>query len=123
MIEIRRFFVDLGDDFSILARIQIDRDNAKSPVLQADLTSITRKVYLAGVLGDTDTLTIADVIFDTIQTGTVWTKDTTGFNFKDALSHTLFAAAGEYRVQYTFVLTGSTQFVEWFYVSVRDPTA
>lgn len=92
-------------------------------VVGADGTNITQSdidsgVYSIYLLNDQDAdsrtavtnhsavaLTIADVIFDTLQTDSIWTKDDTGYNFKhviDVSSDVAFAIAGRrYLVEYT----------------------
>jgi hypothetical protein len=83
-------------------------------VLPADINAVKYSVYL---LDDQDadsrtavaehanaTLTVADVIFGTLQTDPIWTVDTTGYNFRhvlDVSAHPAFAVAGRrYLVEY-----------------------
>lgn len=54
-------------------------------MLQADIQSIDLKVFEQGKPGtviDTQTLTVSQVVFDTLQTDARWTKDATGYNFR-----------------------------------------
>ena len=83
-------------------------------VAQANFTSISRKVIrksdLSTVIGPT-TLTTTTVIINSLSTGTIWTKDTTGFNFIDTVPTTAFPVGGEdYNLEYTFTLTGGEVF-------------
>ena len=89
--------------------------NDASEIQQADISSGVYSVYL---LDDNDAdsrtavtghaageLTIASVIFDTLQTDDLWTVDSTGYNFKhvlDVSSNQAFATAGRrFLVEYT----------------------
>jgi len=87
---------------------------AGAAVKQADLSSAKYTIYLlddddpngeTAVAGHEDVaLTVSAVIFNTLQTGGLWTKDATGYNFKhvlDVSSHPAFAAARRsYRIIY-----------------------
>lgn len=70
----------------------------------ADMTSITRTVYDdtdTVVIGPT-TLTLADVVLDTVVTATaIWEGDSVGYNFKDHVPKTAFPTGGRlYRIEY-----------------------
>lgn len=96
-----------------LARIQRNGSN----VTQAALTSITRYIYdLDGGAPSTpiatDSLTIAATIFDSLQTDGRWTKDGTGYNFRDVIDGSNFdTPSHRYRVEYVFVGSGGEKFV------------
>ncbi len=96
---------------TLLARIVgQDGDN----ILQSDVNTIVYTVYLLDdqdpntrtpVTGHTDvSLTVADIIFNTLQTDAIWTVDATGYNFRhvlDVSSNPAFAIAGRrYLVEY-----------------------
>ena len=69
---------------TLLARV-VGNDAAN--ITQVSLSSITYKVFKKGTtvnIAENSPLTIADVVFDTLQTDAVWTKDSTGYNFKVA---------------------------------------
>jgi hypothetical protein len=87
---------------------------AGAVVTRADIASIKYSIYL---LDDDDpdsqtavtghvavSLSVSAVIFDTLQTDALWTKDAVGYNFKHVMAvaeHPAFAAAGRsYRVVY-----------------------
>jgi hypothetical protein len=96
---------------TLLARIV---GHSGANVLQADLNTIKYTVYLlddqnsdnrTAVDGHANVaLTIAEVIFNTLQTDAVWTVDATGYNFRHELNvsaHQAFAVAGRrYLVEY-----------------------
>jgi len=74
-------------------------------IQQADISSIactvTRTDTSAAVA--TPAIVVANTVFDTLQTDSRWTKDTTGYNFR----HTILAASLAesditYRVEYAF---------------------
>ncbi len=96
---------------TLLARIV---GAAAANIVQADLSAVHYTVYLLDdqdpdsrtpIAGHTNVaLTIADVVFDTLQTGSIWTVDATGYNFchvLDVSTHQAFAVAGRrYLVEY-----------------------
>jgi hypothetical protein len=96
---------------TLLARIV---GTGGAPVLQADVSAVKYTVYL---LDDQNpdsrtavaehsgvSLTVADVVFDTLQTDPIWTIDATGYNFRhvlDVSAYSAFAVAGRrYLVEY-----------------------
>lgn len=93
----------------LMARI-VDSDGAE--ILQAGLSAINYYIY---DLDDPDTqlststLTIASVIFDTLQTGDPWTADGDGYNFLwkvPTASLPNASGATRYRVEIVFTCTG-----------------
>ncbi|MEN6458593.1 MAG: hypothetical protein ABFC63_06650 [Thermoguttaceae bacterium] len=96
---------------TLLARI-VDDNGANLTLAAAN--SVRYSVYLlddqdpdvrTAVEGhDNVGLTIADVLFSSLQTGSIWTVDTTGYNFRhvlDVSSHPAFTLAGRrYLVEY-----------------------
>ena len=110
---------------TLLGRI-VDGDG--NAIQQADLSSITYSVYLlddsdpdaATVVAGHDgaSLTIADVIFDTLQTGGIWDVDATGYNFKhilDVSTNQAFAeAARNYQIRYELTPTSGQVIVARF---------
>ena len=96
---------------TLLARVVGDDAD---PVTIADINSIEYTVYLlddqdpdarTAITGHTDvTLTVSDVLFNSLQTDSLWTVDATGYNFRhtpDVSSYPVFAVAGRrYLVEY-----------------------
>jgi hypothetical protein len=85
-----------------------------TPVTQADIAAVKYSIYLldeddpdsqTAVTGHVAVpLSVSAVIFDALQTDSLWTKDAVGYNFKhvlDVAAHPAFAAAGRsYRIVY-----------------------
>lgn len=116
--EVKRFAVDVMEDGSaiVLARIVVFDSNGTTaiagegyPAKQSDLSSITYSVAATDDLSTvvtSGTPTVSAVIFDTLQTHTVWT-DATGYNFKYTLGPTAFPTGGKvYRVEFKLTFTG-----------------
>jgi len=77
-------------------------------LVQADVSAAEYSIYLldeqkpdsrAAVAGhQAESLVVSEVIFNTLQTGGLWTEDTTGYNFcliVDVSSNPAFAVAGK----------------------------
>lgn len=93
---------------------------AGANITQASLNSLAYMVVkdVAGVITTViaeTSLTIADIIFDTLQTDAIWTKDSTGYNFKHQLAATdIPDPSTKYRVQHKLVDTNSLpSFIEF----------
>ncbi len=96
---------------TLLARVI---DQSGNNVLPAGINSVKYTVYLlndqnpdarTAVAGHTDaSLSVAAVLFATLQTDPLWTVDATGYNFRhvlDVSAHPAFAVAGRrYLVEY-----------------------
>lgn len=99
---------------SFLARL---RSSSGSLLTQATTSSITCIVHDMTLDGQTTiitpTITVASVIYDTLQTGTQWTKDSTGYNFKYDIAATAFPSAGHIYVT-QFKVTPSSGAVFFF---------
>jgi hypothetical protein len=101
---------------TLLARL-VGQDG--TDVVQADIASAKYSVYLlddqdadsrTAVTGHSEVaLSVADVVFDTLQHDALWTVDEIGYNFRHALDvseHQAFTTAGR-RVLVEFELTPS----------------
>lgn len=99
--------------FYVLARLyKKDASHNLVVVAQSDFTTIARAVYLLSdgsqVLASSN-LTISSVVLDALSTGTIWTIDSTGFNFIDLVPNTAVPTGdAEVSVEYTFTMTDST---------------
>lgn len=101
-----------GQPQMFLRRLYIPRSGAKSLLLQADVSSIAWKVYntSTGTLVNSGTSTVSAVIYDTLQTGTLWdvTGDRVGYNFAVTLAASNFPDGGiTYRIEFTIALVSS----------------
>lgn len=94
----------------------------------ADFTSITCKVF--DVTNDNTeitpapTVTVGSVIIDSpVTDGILWSKDSTGYNFKHRVSGTYFPEGGRrYRVAYFATMTDGETY-GWSYEGVARPRA
>ncbi len=99
----------------VMARIMRKNDSQNLvAAVPADISSVTRKVYKTSdesvVLGPT-ALTVSTVFLSALSTGTIWTADTTGFNFLDVVPPTAFPDGDtEYQIEYKITLTGGEVF-------------
>jgi hypothetical protein len=96
---------------TLLARVV---GHSGANIVPADLSTVHYTVYLlddqdpdsrTAVANHTNVaITVADCVFGTLQTDPIWTVDTTGYNFRHALSvsaHQAFTIAGRnYLVEY-----------------------
>lgn len=95
------------------ARVVVDDAGTRRYLLQSDLTSISCSVFDRGtIVGTATTITISTSVYDTLQTGTVWTQDTngdsTGYNFRVQLAAASFPTGDKtYTVEFKFTTTGS----------------
>jgi hypothetical protein len=89
-------------------RDSFDEEN----IVQADVDTITLRIFLEGEqVGVDEDLDPADVIYDMLQTGDIWTADDVGFNFFYELPHDYFTVAGTYLAQVDIVLITSGKHV------------
>jgi hypothetical protein len=91
-------------------------------ITQASLTSITYGVFNkaddSAIVAAGTALTIADVVFDTLQTDDRWTVDSTGYNFRhDATAATFVTGDVVHRFEYKFTPTSGEAWHVVFEVS------
>lgn len=108
-----------GQPNTIIGRI---RNEAGTLITQASLSAIAwsswdnRVVPSASIASGT--LTIASVVFDTLQTNSVlWPIDTTGYNFLATIPATAFPSGDsgqEYRIELKFTETSGSKFTAEF---------
>jgi len=86
------------------------RNSSAACITQSGITSISVKYRTLGKTGDTTTtsLTVASVVFDTLQTDAYWNKidgvavDTIGYNFRWNFGAAVFTEPVQYVVVVTF---------------------
>lgn len=81
--------------FSLMGRIDVAGANA----VQADISAITMYAWNKADLATeliADSLTVASVVFDTLQTDGRWAEDNTGYNFRYDVASTVCTTAGQY---------------------------
>lgn len=99
--------------------------NNGANITQATINAATFKVFdlseLPGKQTGTGTLTVADVVFDTLQTDARWTVDSTGYNFRHTVPASAFPLGGrKYRVEYLFDPTSGEDFFVAFDITVTE---
>lgn len=102
--------VNQGSTFAVMYRVMVDGDE----MVQADVDTIEYAVYnddtRETVLALTS-LTVANVVFNTLQTDERWTVDTDGYNFRHDVSHSLLTDPDvTYRIEYKITLDGGSEF-------------
>lgn len=101
---------------SLMARVE---GNDGSDITQAAITSIARKVFNhddtdGDALGSSVPV-VATVVFDTLQTGGGWSKDSDGYNFREDVAADVFIVAERhYLVQYIFTPASGAVFKQEF---------
>jgi hypothetical protein len=107
-------------DLAVMARVKgIDDQD----IVQSTISGITMRVYDAQddftQVGATATLTVAQVVFDTLQTSNGWTKDSNGYNFRYVISGAYFPTGNrDYWVEFEFTPATGSAFPLAFDVSV-----
>ena len=95
-----------GQSPALKARI-VDQDGTN--LVQADVSSIAYQMFDAADTTDktvtsNGTISVATVIFDTLQTDEVWTATDTGYNFRWIAPGAELAGVITYRVEVTLTL-------------------
>jgi len=93
-----------------MARIQgADASN----ITQATTSAITLAVFKNANTTATYTasLTVADVVYDSLQTDSRWSKDSTGYNFRYAVVASVFDTGdATYTIEFKFTPTTGSQY-------------
>jgi hypothetical protein len=93
---------------TVLARVY---GLAGTAITQASLSAIACSVYdldsaTPNTAVATPTVTIVSSVFDTLQTGGAWDKDSTGYNFSHTIGKAVFTSGGHrYKAEYKFTPT------------------
>ena len=87
--------------WTALARVELPSGNY---IAQATISTVHVEVKNAAgtITKASASLTVSDVVFDTLQNDARWTEDTTGFNFRYEVPAAAFPAAGHHRVEFKF---------------------
>jgi hypothetical protein len=94
-------------------------------ITQASIDSITIDVYridgsVSEAVGSQASLTVADTVFDTLQTDDRWTEDATGYNFRYTVPVARFATPGRHRIEFWFTGEDGSVFPLVFEGPVRE---
>ena len=96
--------------FQLLARVHVDgaiwaQAQVSSIVWSAwDTTDETTPVVSG------ESLVVADVVFDALQTDGRWTEDTGGYNFRHTVAASVFTTPAVYRIEHKITLVGGAVF-------------
>ena len=100
------------EDTGITCMARIQGGDA-SNITQATTSAITVAVFKNANTAATYTasLTVADVVFDALQTDSRWDYDSTGYNFRTELPALVFDTGdATYTVEYKFTPTSGSQY-------------
>lgn len=100
----------------IIVLARVINPNTKAYISQASLTSVKYEVWDTATrtkVTAEQTLTIANVVFDTLQTSG-WSTDSTGYNFAVVLAGSNFPSNSTYQVEFKFTpASGETWIVPY----------
>jgi hypothetical protein len=95
-----------------MARVQLD-DGTNAQ--QADISAASYAVFNKATgeeVASSSSLTVANVVYDTLQTDSIWDEDSTGYNFKHTIAgSTLSSPSTVYRVEYKLTASGGTLWI------------
>ena len=104
------FYGKVNEDssFAIMSRVSV----AGELWTQAVVASISFKIWNSSNVEIASVpLTISAVVFDTLQVDGRWKVDSTGYNFRHDLDHTVLTDAGTYRIEYHVTMATSNEFI------------
>lgn len=113
--------VRVDSSFDVLMRLHVDGEDS----VRADYSAIAWRVLSADDATQYDaggSLTVADVVFDTLQEDGRWAEDNTGYNFRHTIPHTVFGDVGEYVIEYTFTTTDGNEHIDVYFVAAVGAT-
>ncbi|QNN24348.1 hypothetical protein HED60_19410 [Planctomycetales bacterium ZRK34] len=118
MADIVRGIVFENSAVITLARI---RKNTGDNAQQSDISSITCNIYDisdTSAAQSTPSVTVSSVIYDTLQTDSRWTADSTGYNFAHEIpAWALWKGDTTYRIEYLFTPASGEAFYAAYEVS------
>lgn len=101
--------VNESSSFSIMYRVLADGSAAQ----QADIDSVEYAVIndeTKEVIQSLASLTVSDVVFDSLQLDRMWNVDVTGYNLRHDVPQTLLTNPNvRYRIEYKVTLDGGTE--------------
>lgn len=117
---VHRITVWEDNGFSLMDRLI---GNDATDLTQAAVTSIAWSIYDladATVAFATGTLTVATVVFNSLQTDARWTTDSTGYNFRwDVPATTLTGGDRVYKFEIKFTMTSGEPFHDVWEVTTK----
>jgi hypothetical protein len=117
-----KYTVNEASSFSAMFRVTADGQN----ITQADVSDVRFAVLndaTKEVIQGLSSLSVEDVVFNTIQKDDRWSTDAVGYNLRHDISHTLVTDPSvTYRFEYRVTLAGSgNQFwLSPFVLNVRE---
>ena len=107
--------------FAVLARVHVDGAIWAQADVSAIIWSAWDKTDSANPVINGASLTVADVVFDALQTDGRWTLDATGYNFLHTVAASVFTTPATYRIEYKVTLAGgAVVFLGPFEIKVED---
>ena len=110
------------EDTGITCMSRILGDDAAA-ITQATTSAITVAVFknTSTTATYTASLTVADVVFDSLQTDSRWSKDSSGYNFRTALPALVFDTGdATYTVEFKFTPTSGSQYFVIFEIDTVE---
>lgn len=99
-----------GADLHLMARVyKVDANFNKQPVTPADIASITYQIINLGTSAvmSAGSFTPASAILGILSKGTIWDRDSKGFNFYGVISAASLTKGATHRIVVTFTTTGN----------------